>query len=73
MRIDDPGSGASRVEVKMTLTAPGCGMGGPISMDAKQRIETLPGVASAVVEVVWDPPWSPQMISPEGRSKLGME
>jgi len=73
LRIDQPGSGASRVEVKMTLTAPGCGMGGPISMDAKQRIETLPGVASADVEVVWDPPWNPQMISPEGRSKLGME
>ncbi len=73
MRISDAGSGYSRVEVKMTLTAPGCGMGGPISMDAKQRIETLRGVSEAIVDVVWDPPWSPQMISEEGRSKLGME
>jgi probable FeS assembly SUF system protein SufT len=73
MRIEDDGSGQSRVDVKMTLTAPGCGMGGPISMDAKQRIETLPGVSEASVEVVWDPPWNPQMISPEGRAKLGMD
>jgi probable FeS assembly SUF system protein SufT len=73
MRIDDAGGGSSRVDVKMTLTAPGCGMGGPISMDAKQRIESLPGVSEANVDVVWDPPWSPQMISPEGRAKLGME
>lgn len=73
MRIQDDGSGQSKVDVKMTLTAPGCGMGGPISMDAKQRIESLPGVSEATVEVVWDPPWNPQMISPEGRAKLGMD
>ncbi len=73
MRIEDAGSGRSRVDVKMTLTAPGCGMGGPISMDAKHRIESIPGVVEATVDVVWDPPWSPQMISPEGRAKLGMD
>ncbi len=73
MRIADAESGGCRVDVKMTLTAPGCGMGGPISMDAKHRIESLPGVLEATVDVVWDPPWNPQMISPEGRSKLGME
>ena len=72
LRIEDS-EGGSRVEVKMTLTAPGCGMGGPISMDAKQRIETLAGVSAAQVDVVWDPPWNPQMISPEGRAKLGMD
>ena len=66
-------TGGSRVEVKMTLTAQGCGMGGPISMDAKHRIESLPGVEEADVQVVWDPPWNPHMISPEGRAKLGME
>jgi len=73
MRILPLESGASRVEVKMTLTAQGCGMGGPISMDAKHRIESLPGVEEADVQVVWDPPWNPHMISPEGRAKLGME
>jgi probable FeS assembly SUF system protein SufT len=73
LRILPQPSGESRVEVKMTLTAQGCGMGGPISMDAKQRIESLPGVDEADVQVVWDPPWNPHMISPEGRAKLGME
>jgi probable FeS assembly SUF system protein SufT len=73
MRIESLSSGLSRVEVQMTLTAPGCGMGHAISMDAKGRIERLPGVGEADVQVVWDPPWSPQMISPEGRAKLGMD
>ena len=73
MRIEPQAGGRSRVEVKMTLTAQGCGMGQAISMDAKHRIESLPGVAEADVEVVWDPPWNPHMISPEGRAKLGME
>jgi probable FeS assembly SUF system protein SufT len=73
MSIEHLPAGGSRVAVKMTLTAPGCGMGGPISMDAKHRIEALPGVAEADVQVVWDPPWSPQMISAEGRAKLGMD
>jgi probable FeS assembly SUF system protein SufT len=65
-------SGGSRVDVKMTLTAQGCGMGPSIAMDAQTRIETLPGVAEADVAVVWDPPWNPNMISPEGKAKLGM-
>ena len=73
LRILPLASGQSRVEVKMTLTAQGCGMGGPISMDAKHRIESLSGVGEADVQVVWDPPWNPHMISPEGRAKLGME
>lgn len=73
LRIDPQSGGASRVEVKMTLTAPGCGMGQTIAMDARQRIESLPGVDEADVQVVWDPPWNPHMISPEGRAKLGME
>lgn len=62
-----------RVSVKMTLTAPGCGMGPSLAADAEQRILTVPGVSSACVELVWDPPWSPERISPAGREKLGME
>jgi probable FeS assembly SUF system protein SufT len=62
-----------RVSVKMTLTAPGCGMGPSLAADAEQRIMTVPGVSSACVELVWDPPWSPERISPAGREKLGME
>ncbi len=70
---DDESGKGKRVAVKMTLTAMGCGMGPTIAGDARQRIVTLPGVASADVEVVWDPPWSPAMISAAGKEKLGME
>ena len=69
---DDSGKG-KRVAVKMTLTAQGCGMGPTIAGDAQQRILSLPGVASADVQVVWDPQWAPAMISAAGKEKLGME
>jgi probable FeS assembly SUF system protein SufT len=61
------------VAVQMTLTAPGCGMGPVIAREAQQKISQLSGVAGADVQVVWDPPWSPAMISEEGKRKLGME
>jgi len=61
------------VEVKMTLTAPGCGMGPVIAEDARKKILALPGVADAKVHIVWDPIWNPQMISVEGRKVLGLE
>ena len=61
-----------RVEVKMTLTAPGCGMGPTIAADAKEKVLQVPGVAEADVQLVWDPPWNPGMISEAGRMKLGM-
>ena len=57
----------------MTLTAPGCGMGPVIAEDARQKVATLPGVASAKVHIVWDPVWNPHMISEAGRRKLGLE
>jgi metal-sulfur cluster biosynthetic enzyme len=56
----------------MTLTAPGCGMGGAIAADARQKLLMLPDVSDADVQIVWDPPWNPQMISPEGRQRMGM-
>ena len=70
---DDAGGHGKSVGVKMTLTAPGCGMGPSLAADAEQRILTVAGVASANVQLVWDPPWSPDRISPAGREKLGME
>ena len=70
---DDEGGHGKSVGVKMTLTAPGCGMGPSLAADAEQRILTVSGVASANVQLVWDPPWSPDRISPAGREKLGME
>lgn len=70
---DAPDGHGKHVQVAMTLTAAGCGMGPSIAADAEQRILTVSGVASARVEVVWDPPWSPDLISPAGRERLGMD
>ncbi|MFM1768966.1 MAG: hypothetical protein RJA22_1495 [Verrucomicrobiota bacterium] len=63
----------ARVEVRMTLTAPGCGMGPAIAGDAQQKLLLLDGVEEATVEIVWDPPWHQSMITPEGRRLLGLE
>jgi probable FeS assembly SUF system protein SufT len=60
------------VNVKMTLTAPGCGMGPVIAADAQARILTVAGIDDAKVELVWDPAWNQDMISEEGKMKLGM-
>jgi probable FeS assembly SUF system protein SufT len=73
MQIKPLDGGRNRVEVKMTLTAQGCGMGTSIAADARYKILGLPGVAEADVEIVWSPVWNPNMISPEGRAKLGMD
>lgn len=72
MEIKPLEGGGNMVEVKMTLTAPGCGMGPSIASDAQRKILTVPGVTDAQVDVVWDPPWSADRISDEGKSKLGM-
>mgnify|MGYP001458589123 CR=1 FL=1 len=60
------------VEVKMTLTAPGCGMGPTIAADAQSKILVLDGIRNARVDIVWDPVWNQDMISEEGKMKLGM-
>jgi len=73
LQIEPQADGESKVFVQMTLTAQGCGMGPSIARDAQRRIEVLPGVAEAEVRVVWDPPWHPDMMSPEGKKKLGVE
>lgn len=62
----------TKVDVKMTLTAPGCGMGPTIAAEARQKIESIPGVSEANVELVWDPPWNQAMISEVGKMKLGL-
>jgi probable FeS assembly SUF system protein SufT len=72
MEIKPQDGGGNLVEVKMTLTAPGCGMGPSIASDAQRKILSVPGVTDAQVDVVWDPPWSADRISPDGKAKLGM-
>ena len=68
-----PDENEVKVRVQMTLTVQGCGMGPVIADDAKTRIAALEGVSEATVDIVWDPPWNPRMISEEGKSVLGLE
>jgi probable FeS assembly SUF system protein SufT len=71
--IEPVPGGNSKLRVKMTLTAPGCGMGTVIASDARQKLLYLPGVEDADVEIVWDPPWHQSMITADGRKILGLE
>lgn len=72
MDISRQDDGGYRVDVQMTLTAPGCGMGPVIAEDAKSKVLLVPGVATADVRITWDPPWNQSMISEEGKMKLGL-
>jgi probable FeS assembly SUF system protein SufT len=71
-RVEKTPEGSNRVEVKMTLTAPGCGMGGVIAQDAENRIREVPGVDDVRVEIVWDPVWNQSMMSDAARLQLGL-
>jgi metal-sulfur cluster biosynthetic enzyme len=73
LQIEPLAGGNSRVRVKMTLTAPGCGMGTVIASDARDKLLYLPGVEDAAVDIVWDPPWHQSMITADGRRILGLE
>jgi probable FeS assembly SUF system protein SufT len=72
MEVEKRDDSAFKVNVAMTLTAPGCGMGPAIAEDAKGKILLVPGVADADVRITWDPPWNQSMISEEGKMKLGL-
>jgi metal-sulfur cluster biosynthetic enzyme len=61
------------VSIEMTLTAQGCPEHVNISMQVKSRLEQLPGIRNAAVNVVWSPPWTPGRLSPDARKQLGIE
>jgi probable FeS assembly SUF system protein SufT len=61
-----------RVEVKMTLTAPGCGMGPMLAQDVQNRVLSLEGVQDVSVELVWDPPWNQAMMTEAAKLQLGL-
>jgi metal-sulfur cluster biosynthetic enzyme len=61
------------VAIEMTLTAQGCGMGPYIAQQAEWRIAEIPGVEDVEVELVWDPPWSPELITEDGKRLLGLD
>ncbi|MGQ0792593.1 MAG: metal-sulfur cluster assembly factor [Deltaproteobacteria bacterium] len=60
------------VHLKMTLTTPGCGMGAMIAKQAEAAVKGA-GAKHVLVEIVWDPPWNPDMMSDEARQKLGID
>jgi metal-sulfur cluster biosynthetic enzyme len=62
-----------KVNVRMTLTAPGCGMGPMIADDVKTKLLGLPGIKEAKVEMVFDPPWTPEKMSEDAKKSLGWE
>jgi probable FeS assembly SUF system protein SufT len=64
--------GGHRIEIKMSMTAPGCGMGDVLRGDAIARVQEVPGVAEVDVELVWDPPWDPSRMSEAARLELGI-
>ncbi len=69
--LDVPGGG-KRVEIDMTMTAPGCGMGDILAEDAKSRLLRLPGVAEVDVQIVFDPPWGMEHMSEAAKVQLGL-
>ena len=60
-----------KVDVKMTLTAPGCPASAYMGADAQRKIEQLPGVKEASVAIVWEPPWTPEMMSETAKKQFG--
>ena len=68
----EPQEVGTDVAVTMTLTAPGCGMGQVLADDVQAKVEALPGVRDVRVELTFDPPWSAERMSEEGRLELGM-
>lgn len=70
--IEQTDGSPATVQVKMTLTAPGCGMGPTIAAEARSKVMSVPGVGDATVDLVWDPPWNQDMISEAGKMKLGL-
>ena len=65
-------TGKRDVDVDMTLTAPGCGMGDILVQDVQEKIAIVPTVESVNVELVFDPPWNQTMMSEDARLQLGM-
>jgi len=63
----------TQANVKMTLTSPGCHLGGQIAGSVQEKLLGLEQIEEANVELVWDPPWHQSMISPEGRKALGLD
>ncbi len=71
-RIQPDGAGGRRVEIEMTLTAPGCGMGEILVEDVRSKLELIPTTGTVEVEMVFDPPWNQSMMSEAARLEVGL-
>lgn len=72
LHVTDTEAGGKWVQVEMTLTAPGCGMGQVLADDVKATVEAIPTVEKVEVDLVFDPPWSTELMTEEARLELGM-
>jgi probable FeS assembly SUF system protein SufT len=72
VKVEEELPGAANVYIRMTLTAPGCGMGPMIAADVKRRVQQIPGVSNVMVELVFDPTWNPDMMSEAAKLMLNM-
>jgi probable FeS assembly SUF system protein SufT len=70
-RFGEDADGKQRVDIQMTLTAPGCGMGPVLAEDVRRRIAEIEGVGEVNVDVVFDPPWGPNMMTEAAKLQLG--
>ncbi len=70
--VDVVGEDQFKIDVDMTLTAPGCGMGTMIADEAKVKLQSIHGVVNVNVNLVWDPPWGREMMSEHARLEMGM-
>ena len=71
--IEDIETGGKKIDIKMSMTAPGCGMGNVLKADVESRLARLPEVKDVRVEVVFDPPWDPSRMSEAAKLKLGFD
>lgn len=64
--------GDNKVNVRMTLTSPACPVAGTLPKEVEQKVKGVKGVEDAKVDIVWDPPWNPNMMSEEAKLELGL-
>ena len=64
--------GGVRIEIKMSMTAPGCGMGDVLKKEARAKVQAIPGVSEVEIELVWEPPWDQSRMSEAARLQLGL-
>ncbi|MGZ3699781.1 MAG: putative Fe-S cluster assembly protein SufT, partial [Bdellovibrionota bacterium] len=72
VEVNEVFEGGSRVDIRMTLTAPGCGMGAVLKNDVEKKVAQIPGVKEVAVELVFDPAWDRSMMSEAAKLQLGM-